>query len=425
MWCGVVLVAGGWGAAGWVGAIALAMVVASVVVVVAIRVRSLAPVVRSAHAHAASVVGEVVAVQRNLAAALGARGRATTRCVAARRTWVAAGAVRTLASTPLGALRSHTSVTGVRTSVLASAGYTSVAQVLAAPQSRLEQVSGIGPVTSAAIKQAASTMLAAAAKDIDATVVHRSGDATHDHYVTSLWLQARLRAVAGSRLADLDRLEATLSDLARTNRGSRWMVVWWLSTQRRREARQARIADLSDRLADPGVGDLKAVGAAMVSASHDLADIDEVWHWVEQRPDEVRSAIADADRVGAANRGSLDRWERTGVRDLSVSLPDAVGHQLRTVDLPRRGIEVVPAAASGVSDQTALYRLYDKTGGLLYVGISNNVHNRIRTHRVDKFWGPNIARIAIEQHPTRAAALRAEETAIRRERPRHNVIHNR
>jgi hypothetical protein len=73
----------------------------------------------------------------------------------------------------------------------------------------------------------------------------------------------------------------------------------------------------------------------------------------------------------------------------------------------------------------ALYRFYDATGTLLYIGITADPGSRWRSHAHDKPWWHEIATITIEPHPDRAAVLDAEECAIRSERPRHNIVHNR
>jgi hypothetical protein len=72
----------------------------------------------------------------------------------------------------------------------------------------------------------------------------------------------------------------------------------------------------------------------------------------------------------------------------------------------------------------ALYRFYDRTDVLLYLGISINLPARLRQHRGDKDWWPNIDRIQVEYHPTRQAALDAEKAAIKAEKPVHNDVHN-
>lgn len=78
-------------------------------------------------------------------------------------------------------------------------------------------------------------------------------------------------------------------------------------------------------------------------------------------------------------------------------------------------------------ERTALYRLYDAEGRLMYIGISANPGERLKAHRYNlgrQEWARLVARQAIEWHPSRSAALEAEEVAIRRERPPHNGTHN-
>lgn len=72
----------------------------------------------------------------------------------------------------------------------------------------------------------------------------------------------------------------------------------------------------------------------------------------------------------------------------------------------------------------ALYRFFDATGRLLYIGITMNPANRWDRHSDDKPWWSQVARIAIETLPSRADALDAERRAIQAEQPLHNVIHN-
>lgn len=71
-----------------------------------------------------------------------------------------------------------------------------------------------------------------------------------------------------------------------------------------------------------------------------------------------------------------------------------------------------------------LYRFYDKRGRLLYIGIALEFLGRWRKHRKRDWW-PQVARMEIEPHPSRIAALAAERAAIIAERPRHNIQHNR
>lgn len=75
--------------------------------------------------------------------------------------------------------------------------------------------------------------------------------------------------------------------------------------------------------------------------------------------------------------------------------------------------------------KTALYRHFDAVGQLLYVGISLSAVARLAGHKQTAHWFENIARVDIEWHPTREAALEAEVSAIQLEHPLHNVQHAR
>lgn len=72
----------------------------------------------------------------------------------------------------------------------------------------------------------------------------------------------------------------------------------------------------------------------------------------------------------------------------------------------------------------ALYRFYDQTGALLYVGITSDPGARWPKHRRDKPWWHDVATITVEVHPDRDTVLAAERTAIVNECPRYNIVHN-
>jgi DNA-binding GntR family transcriptional regulator len=71
-------------------------------------------------------------------------------------------------------------------------------------------------------------------------------------------------------------------------------------------------------------------------------------------------------------------------------------------------------------ERTALYRFFDATGQLLYVGVSGNTETRWRQHAESKPWWSDVADKTTEWLDSRAEALDAERTAIRTERPLHN-----
>jgi len=72
----------------------------------------------------------------------------------------------------------------------------------------------------------------------------------------------------------------------------------------------------------------------------------------------------------------------------------------------------------------ALYRFFDASDVLLYVGITVDPGARFKKHRGDKPWWSEVDRIDIEHFETRRQAEIAERTAIKEEQPLHNVVHN-
>ena len=70
---------------------------------------------------------------------------------------------------------------------------------------------------------------------------------------------------------------------------------------------------------------------------------------------------------------------------------------------------------------TALYRLFDAAGTLLYIGISDNLKKCFAQHAATKPWWPDVARRTVEWHPSRAEAAAAETAAIRAECPSLNI----
>lgn len=71
---------------------------------------------------------------------------------------------------------------------------------------------------------------------------------------------------------------------------------------------------------------------------------------------------------------------------------------------------------------TTLYRLFDTSDRLLYVGVSLRGLNRLKQHRDGKPWGASIARMTLENFDDRPSALIAEAAAIKRECPMYNVL---
>ncbi|MGJ5692916.1 GIY-YIG nuclease family protein [Streptomyces pratensis] len=68
----------------------------------------------------------------------------------------------------------------------------------------------------------------------------------------------------------------------------------------------------------------------------------------------------------------------------------------------------------------AVYRIYDRAGALLYVGMTTNPTSRLQAHQERSDWWPLAVSLRTEWHDTREAAEQAEARAIRSERPQAN-----
>lgn len=73
--------------------------------------------------------------------------------------------------------------------------------------------------------------------------------------------------------------------------------------------------------------------------------------------------------------------------------------------------------------KTALYRLYDESDRLLYVGVTNNMLGRMSAH-AKKPWFPEVRLATFEHFSDRGEALAAEKEAIVAELPAYNITHN-
>lgn len=68
-----------------------------------------------------------------------------------------------------------------------------------------------------------------------------------------------------------------------------------------------------------------------------------------------------------------------------------------------------------------VYRCFDASGRLIYVGCTVNPVARLRAHRRHAWWGSQIASTRLIVFPNRRYARAMEWTAIVHERPRWNV----
>lgn len=78
----------------------------------------------------------------------------------------------------------------------------------------------------------------------------------------------------------------------------------------------------------------------------------------------------------------------------------------------------------GAADMNApatLYRLYDASGNLLYIGVTSNTKLRWADHRATRWWWTQVAHKRFEEFECRVDALAAERIAIRTEKPLYNT----
>lgn len=72
--------------------------------------------------------------------------------------------------------------------------------------------------------------------------------------------------------------------------------------------------------------------------------------------------------------------------------------------------------------QHVLYRIFDGED-LLYVGITDNITNRLLDHQTDKEWWQWNLKVELCFYPNRLALAKAEREAIAAEHPKYNVQH--
>lgn len=73
-------------------------------------------------------------------------------------------------------------------------------------------------------------------------------------------------------------------------------------------------------------------------------------------------------------------------------------------------------------DSTQLYRHWDESGTLLYVGISYSSLKRLRQHEKTARWFKLVKSVTIEQFSNRKEAEIAEMVAIKSEKPLYNIV---
>jgi predicted GIY-YIG superfamily endonuclease len=71
-----------------------------------------------------------------------------------------------------------------------------------------------------------------------------------------------------------------------------------------------------------------------------------------------------------------------------------------------------------------LYRFYDASGALLYVGITAKPIRRFRDHQKTKDWWTEVSSIRVENFSSRLELIYGERRAIVHEKPLYNITYN-
>lgn len=74
-----------------------------------------------------------------------------------------------------------------------------------------------------------------------------------------------------------------------------------------------------------------------------------------------------------------------------------------------------------MSARASVYRFYDASGSLLYVGMTEGFEARLSVHKSASPWWPRVTHTTLERFETRHDAAHSERRAILLEKPEFNV----
>lgn len=125
-----------------------------------------------------------------------------------------------------------------------------------------------------------------------------------------------------------------------------------------------------------------------------------------------------------AERVTAPTMVRTRTRCGFCGLVDFLPHKCDEVIKERKlAREQAAARRKPRQELHVLYRFFDSSNHLLYVGITNNLWYRISAHSKVQPWWSEVASATMEHYPDREVLAEAERTAIRLEHPRCNKVH--
>jgi predicted GIY-YIG superfamily endonuclease len=133
------------------------------------------------------------------------------------------------------------------------------------------------------------------------------------------------------------------------------------------------------------------------------------------------ASLAYGDAQSAADRLQQRGLLEIGGHDPRSDIPSVPFH-LRIPAEWRCQASAPPRRDADPEDRpTAVYRLYDEEGCLLYVGISDRPETRFGEHERDKYWWREVATREVVWYPSRRLAQAEEYRAITLDRPEFNV----
>lgn len=97
------------------------------------------------------------------------------------------------------------------------------------------------------------------------------------------------------------------------------------------------------------------------------------------------------------------------------------GYRVATMSKPEPKPRLVRQPKPGLIPDYTLYRLYDAHDRLLYVGVTRDLTERLRTHRERKQWWREVTSVSTVLFETWREVEDAEQVAIRTENPVHNI----
>lgn len=138
-----------------------------------------------------------------------------------------------------------------------------------------------------------------------------------------------------------------------------------------------------------------------------------------------RAFLPLAKRAGLRQRAAYNTWAREFRAEPSGPVVRRLGgRNLEAQWIVTPELALLPATVRPMP-QMALYRWRDECDLLLYIGISDDFTGRSSSHySKGSIWMEFAVTATIERYPTRAAALDAEEAAIKAEHPIFNKQHN-